>query len=91
MTLGIPNSPKPALPIYSWNKYTQVASRALRQALTETERVGAERRAQIGVRYQIWQGGQGQEVVSFSMLLDVSGFWDLGMKGVAGSLLFVRG
>nr|XP_018265568.1 uncharacterized protein I303_01938 [Kwoniella dejecticola CBS 10117]OBR87726.1 hypothetical protein I303_01938 [Kwoniella dejecticola CBS 10117] len=33
----------------SWNKYTQVASRALRQALTETDRVAAEKRAAIGV------------------------------------------
>ncbi|EIW68815.1 hypothetical protein TREMEDRAFT_31632 [Tremella mesenterica DSM 1558] len=43
----------------SWNKYTQVASRAVRQALTETERVAAERRATIGVKYQIWENGQG--------------------------------
>nr|XP_019005259.1 uncharacterized protein I203_02106 [Kwoniella mangroviensis CBS 8507]OCF68720.1 hypothetical protein I203_02106 [Kwoniella mangroviensis CBS 8507] len=34
----------------SWNKYTQVASRALRQALTETDRVAAEKRAAIGVK-----------------------------------------
>ncbi|KAI9635385.1 mitochondrial ATP synthase epsilon chain-domain-containing protein [Dioszegia hungarica] len=45
----------------TWNKYTQIASRAVRQALTETERVGAERRAQIGVRYQLWENGQGGE------------------------------
>jgi hypothetical protein len=32
-----------------WNKYTQIASRALRQALNETDRVAAEKRAQIGV------------------------------------------
>ncbi|ORY27741.1 mitochondrial ATP synthase epsilon chain-domain-containing protein [Naematelia encephala] len=45
----------------SWNKYTQIASRALRQALTETDRVAAEKRAQIGVRYQIWENGQAGE------------------------------
>ncbi|OCF58928.1 hypothetical protein L486_03421 [Kwoniella mangroviensis CBS 10435] len=45
----------------SWNKYTQVASRALRQALTETDRVAAEKRAAIGVRYQLWENGQGGE------------------------------
>lgn len=32
-----------------WNKYTQIASRALRQALNESDRVAAEKRAQIGV------------------------------------------
>ncbi|WVQ97951.1 hypothetical protein IAU59_005071 [Kwoniella sp. CBS 9459] len=45
----------------SWNKYTQIASRALRQALTETDRVAAEKRAAIGVRYQLWENGQGGE------------------------------
>lgn len=39
----------PTLETNSWNKYTQIASRALRQALGETDRVAAERRAQIGV------------------------------------------
>lgn len=33
----------------SWNKYTSIASRALRQALNETDRVAAEKRAVIGV------------------------------------------
>jgi F-type H+-transporting ATPase subunit epsilon len=37
------------LRIDRWNKYTQIASRAIRQGLGETERVAAERRAQIGV------------------------------------------
>ncbi|WVN86518.1 uncharacterized protein L203_101682 [Cryptococcus depauperatus CBS 7841] len=45
----------------SWNKYTQVASRALRQALNETDRVAAEKRAVIGVRYQLWENGQSGE------------------------------
>lgn len=49
----------------SWNKYTQVASRAIRQALTETDRVAAERRAQIGVRYQLWENGKAGETVRF--------------------------
>lgn len=33
----------------SWNKYTQIASRAVRTALSESERVAAEKRATIGV------------------------------------------
>ncbi|ODO09028.1 hypothetical protein I350_02625 [Cryptococcus amylolentus CBS 6273] len=45
----------------SWNKYTQIASRALRQALSEGDRVAAEKRAAIGVRYQVWQNGEGGE------------------------------
>ncbi|GFZ46628.1 hypothetical protein JCM24511_03848 [Saitozyma sp. JCM 24511] len=45
----------------SWNKYTTIASRALRQALSESERVAAEKRAHVGVRYQIWEKGQGGE------------------------------
>ncbi|KAL7418609.1 hypothetical protein Q5752_007067 [Cryptotrichosporon argae] len=46
----------------SWNKYTQVASRALRQALGESERVAAEKRAQVGARVQIWENGQAGEL-----------------------------
>ncbi|KAL0240293.1 hypothetical protein I315_06301 [Cryptococcus gattii Ru294] len=45
----------------SWNKYTSIASRALRQALNETDRVAAEKRAVIGVRYQLWENGQSGE------------------------------
>ncbi|WVQ84144.1 hypothetical protein IAT38_006291 [Cryptococcus sp. DSM 104549] len=45
----------------SWNKYTQIASRALRQALSEGDRVAAEKRAAIGVRYQLWENGKGGE------------------------------
>lgn len=33
----------------SWNKYTQIASRAVRQALQESERVAAEKRAAVNV------------------------------------------
>lgn len=40
-----------------------MASRAIRQALNETDRVAAERRAQIGVRYQLWENGKGGEQV----------------------------
>ncbi|KAK1926486.1 mitochondrial ATP synthase epsilon chain-domain-containing protein [Papiliotrema laurentii] len=46
---------------FSWNKYTQIASRALRQSLNETERVAAEKRAQVGVKYQIWENGTSGE------------------------------
>jgi F-type H+-transporting ATPase subunit epsilon len=48
----------------SYNKYTQIASRAVRTGLKESERVGAEKRANIGVKYQQWENGKGGEQVS---------------------------
>ncbi|RSH83820.1 hypothetical protein EHS25_005435 [Saitozyma podzolica] len=57
----------------SWNKYTTIASRALRQALSESERVAAEKRAHVGVRYQIWENGQGGEPVSGGTVPGVPG------------------
>ncbi|WOO82802.1 uncharacterized protein LOC62_04G006288 [Vanrija pseudolonga] len=42
---------------FNWNKYTQIASRAVRTALSESERVAAEKRATIGVKYQVWDKG----------------------------------
>lgn len=51
-----------------------MASRAIRQALTETDRVAAERRAQIGVRYQIWENGKaGDSVCPFCCVWGFSG------------------
>ena len=49
---------------FSYNKYTQIASRAVRTGLKESERVGAEKRANIGVKYQQWENGKGGEQVS---------------------------
>ncbi|KAJ9102222.1 hypothetical protein QFC20_005051 [Naganishia adeliensis] len=46
---------------FSYNKYTQIASRAVRQGLKESERVAAEKRAQIGLRVQTWENGVGGE------------------------------
>jgi F-type H+-transporting ATPase subunit epsilon len=48
----------------SYNKYTQIASRAVRQGLKESERVAAEKRAQIGLKVQTWENGVGGEQVS---------------------------
>ncbi|KLT43223.1 hypothetical protein CC85DRAFT_301621 [Cutaneotrichosporon oleaginosum] len=45
----------------SWNKYTQIASRAVRTALAESERVAAEKRAVVGAKYQKWENGQPSE------------------------------
>lgn len=49
----------------SFNKYTQIASRAVRQGLKESERVAAEKRAQVGLKVQTWENGVGGEQVSF--------------------------
>lgn len=55
------NAPPPC----SFNKYTQIASRAVRQGLKESERVAAEKRAQVGLKVQTWENGVGGEQVSF--------------------------
>ncbi|KAF8516929.1 mitochondrial ATP synthase epsilon chain-domain-containing protein, partial [Hysterangium stoloniferum] len=47
----------------SFNKYSQIAARALRQSLKEGERLQAERRGITLVRYQNWENGKGGEQV----------------------------
>lgn len=42
-----------------YNKYTQIAARALRASLKEEERVAAEKRGLTVLRYQHWEKGQG--------------------------------
>ncbi|TDL27325.1 hypothetical protein BD410DRAFT_782412 [Rickenella mellea] len=48
---------------FTFNKYSQIAARALRQSLNEAERVQAERRGLTVVRYQSWEDGKGGEQV----------------------------
>lgn len=50
-----------------YNKYTQIAARAVRLSLKENERVAAEKRGLTSVRYQHWEGGKGGEQVAFSL------------------------
>ena len=45
--------------LYRYNKYTQIAARALRASLKEEERVVAEKRGLTILRYQRWEKGQG--------------------------------
>ena len=47
----------------SYSKYTTVAARATRQALKETERAEAERRAYQALRYQEWTNGEASDHV----------------------------
>jgi hypothetical protein len=51
-----------------YNKYTQIAARAVRQSLKENERVAAEKRGLTALRYQHWEGGKGGEQVTFFSL-----------------------
>ncbi|KAI0310264.1 mitochondrial ATP synthase epsilon chain-domain-containing protein [Amylostereum chailletii] len=48
---------------FTYNKYTQIAARAVRQSLNEAERVAAEKRGLTALRYQHWEKGQGGEQV----------------------------
>jgi F-type H+-transporting ATPase subunit epsilon len=57
----------------SFNKYSQITARAVRQSLKETERLAAERRGQTSLRYQHWEDGKGGEQVS-------TGFSQFGFK-----------
>jgi F-type H+-transporting ATPase subunit epsilon len=50
---------------FRYNKYTQIAARAVRQSLKENERVAAEKRGLTALRYQHWEGGKGGEQVAF--------------------------
>jgi hypothetical protein len=48
---------------YRYNKYTQVAARAVRNSLKEGERVKAEKRGLTSLRYQQWENGKAGEQV----------------------------
>ncbi|KAF8263582.1 mitochondrial ATP synthase epsilon chain-domain-containing protein [Lactarius quietus] len=48
---------------FTYNKYTQIAARAVRQSLKENERLAAERRGLTSLRYQHWEDGKGGEQV----------------------------
>ena len=43
----------------SFNAYTQISSRALRQVLKENPRLNAEKRGVTDLRYQKWENGKG--------------------------------
>ncbi|CCM00508.1 uncharacterized protein FIBRA_02542 [Fibroporia radiculosa] len=49
--------------VFTYNKYTQIAARAVRQSLKESERVTAEKRGLTALRYQQWENGQGGQQV----------------------------
>jgi len=49
--------------IFTYNRYTQITARALRQSLQEEHRVAAEKRGLTALRYQHWDEGKGGEQV----------------------------
>ncbi|KAG8930879.1 hypothetical protein FRC03_005487 [Tulasnella sp. 419] len=48
---------------FTYNKYSQIAARALRQSLVEAERLKAEKRGVTTARYQKWESGKGGDQV----------------------------
>jgi len=49
---------------FSYNKYSQVAARAIRSGLKESERIKADKRALVTLKKQIWDHGVPSESVS---------------------------
>ncbi|KAH9930667.1 mitochondrial ATP synthase epsilon chain-domain-containing protein [Fomitopsis serialis] len=50
--------------VFTYNKYTQIAARAVRQSLKESERVQAEKRGLTALKYQHWENGVGGQQTS---------------------------
>ncbi|CEH13422.1 mitochondrial atp epsilon chain [Ceraceosorus bombacis] len=55
------SSAAPWRAFFGYNKYTQIAGQATRAALKEAERVEADRRGVLSLRYQEWKDGQSGE------------------------------
>ncbi|KAG7442525.1 uncharacterized protein BT62DRAFT_386478 [Guyanagaster necrorhizus] len=49
--------------VFSFNKYSEIAARALRASLKEDQRVLAEKRGLTSLKYQKWENGQGGQQV----------------------------
>jgi len=45
--------------VFTYNKYTQITARAVRNSLQETHRLAAEKRGLTALRYQNWENGEG--------------------------------
>ncbi|KAJ7452108.1 mitochondrial ATP synthase epsilon chain-domain-containing protein [Mycena galericulata] len=45
--------------VFTYNKYTQITARAVRNSLQETHRLAAEKRGLTALRYQTWENGEG--------------------------------
>ncbi|PBK93258.1 hypothetical protein ARMGADRAFT_1165489 [Armillaria gallica] len=49
--------------VFSFNKYSEIAARAVRASLKEDQRVLAEKRGLTALRYQKWENSQGGQQV----------------------------
>ncbi|KAJ7057980.1 mitochondrial ATP synthase epsilon chain-domain-containing protein [Mycena amicta] len=45
--------------VFTYNKYTQITARAVRNSLQETHQLAAEKRGLTLLRYQKWEDGVG--------------------------------
>lgn len=54
---------------HRYNKYTSICARATRQCLKEADRVKAERRGEMALRYQEWKEGKASDSVSILVLV----------------------
>ncbi|KAK7055448.1 mitochondrial ATP synthase epsilon chain-domain-containing protein [Favolaschia claudopus] len=45
--------------VFTYNKYTQITARAVRNSLQENHRLAAEKRGVTLLRYQNWENGEG--------------------------------
>ncbi len=50
-----------------YNRYASICARAVRNSLKEEQRVKAERRGEMSLRYQQWKDGKAGEQVSISI------------------------
>ncbi|KAG9018656.1 hypothetical protein FRB90_010856 [Tulasnella sp. 427] len=55
---------------FTFNKYSQIAARAVRQSLVEAERLKADKRGSTVLKYQKWENGQGGTQVPFNQPKD---------------------
>ncbi|KDN51959.1 hypothetical protein K437DRAFT_254692 [Tilletiaria anomala UBC 951] len=46
---------------FTYNKYASICARATRQGLKEQERVKADRRGEMSLRYQEWKEGKASD------------------------------
>ncbi|KAJ7702958.1 mitochondrial ATP synthase epsilon chain-domain-containing protein [Mycena olivaceomarginata] len=44
--------------VFTYNKYTQITARAVRNSLQENQRLAAEKRGLTALRYQNWENGE---------------------------------
>lgn len=65
----------PLLHVPSFNKYISIAARATRQALKEEERLAADKRNPVTLKWQTWKDGKGSAQVSALCFLSLAFFF----------------